>query len=211
MKKIFLFNGPPGSGKDTASVMFKNLIGDVYHYKMAYPLKESCHKMLGLIGSLEELEPIKEKPLYFHPSADFIANNKNLKKPLQLYLNAGAETVTDLRQFYIHLSENVMKPMFGDDIFGQLAVRYVSQNENKYVTISDCGFAAEVQPLIEYYGESSFTLVKIYREGKTFANDSRNYIDLPNVHTFEIQNNGTMEELEDKLRNIAQTILGREF
>jgi len=35
-------------------------------------------------------------------------------------------------------------------------------------------------------------LVRISREGKDFAGDSRSYIDLPGVDTIQIKNNGTL-------------------
>lgn len=199
MKKIFLFNGPPGSGKDTASNLFTTIVEDVYQYKMAYPLKESSHKMLGLLGSLEDLEPIKEKALNFELLESFIQQNETLRKPLKV-----SDNKVDLRQFYIHLSENVMKPMFGKDIFGRLAVQYIKQSKHYNVAISDCGFEEEVMPLIEYYGKENFILVKLYREGKTFANDSRNYINIEGVKTFEINNNGTMDQLTKHIEAIIK-------
>ena len=198
MKKIFLFNGPPGSGKDTIANIFKDIVKDVYLYKMAYPLKEGSHKLLGLVGSLEELEPIKENPINFGLLDDFVENNHHLIKPLKLI-----DDSIDLRQFYIHLSENVMKPLFGNDIFGKLAVQYITQSKNKFVAISDCGFESEVKPLIEHYGKDNFVLVRLHREGKSFANDSRNYIDISGVQTYDVQNNGTMEELIDIISLIA--------
>lgn len=201
MKKIILFNGPPGSGKDTLVKLFIELVQDVFHYKMAYPLKDSCHKMLGLQGTLEDLEHLKEFPISISVIDNFARQNADgeLHKSIKLEGNE-----MSLRQFYIHLSENFMKPTFGDNVFGELAVSHIKAVSNRYVGISDCGFAKEIEPLIREFGVENFILVRVHREGKDFSRDSRSYISLEGVKTYDVQNNGTIYDLQNKLADILR-------
>lgn len=202
-KKIVLFNGPPSSGKDTAANLFAEIYaGKTFAYKMALPLKEACHKMLGLKGTLEELEPIKELPVKFLVRKEF----DYYPSPTKIVNELGEMT---LRQFYIHVSENFMKPMFGPFIFGDLAVENINNTEKSIVTVSDSGFAQEAMPIIKEFKPENVYLVKVHRNGKTFggAGDSRGYIELP-VKTFDLNNNGTFEEYKDLLQKTFTNILG---
>lgn len=199
--KIIFFNGPPSSGKDTSADFIHGRLGSsVYRYKMALPLKESCHKMLGLEGSLEELEPLKELPIKFLVQSGVIGNFV----PNKLVKETGEMT---LRQFYIHFSENVMKPMFGDDVFGRIAVEYLSRCDTPIATISDSGFALEAMPIINYFGAENIRLVRVFRPGKTFAGDSRNYVELP-VETIDLHNTGSLAEFESTLFNALEKFIG---
>lgn len=201
VQKIIFFNGPPRSGKDTSADFLHDRLGDsVYQYKMALPLKEACHKLLGLQGSLTDLEPLKELPIKFIVCEEVIGNFV----PSKLVKENGEMT---LRQFYIHLSENVMKPMFGDDIFGRLAVEYLRQAPQPIATISDSGFAPEAMPIINSFGAENINLVRVHRPGKTFVNDSRGYVELP-VHSLDLQNTGTLEDLEATLFSSLKSFIG---
>lgn len=172
--KIILFNGPPSSGKDTAADFTAEHFENVYEYKMALPLKQACHDLLGLKGSLRDLEPIKELPVKF---------------PL-------VDGEMSLRAFYIHLSENVMKPLFGKEIFGKLAVEYIKNSGADLVTISDSGFVDEAMPTVQAFGYENVLLIRVHREGKTFKGDSRDYIELPGVKTLDLDNNGSLEDFQ---------------
>ncbi len=200
-KKIILFNGPAGSGKDTAANLFKELYGDnTFAYKMALPLKEACHKLLGLEGSLEDLEPLKAEKIKFIVRKEF----DYYPSPTSVVNDCGEMT---LRQFYIHVSENFMKPMFGQYIFGDLAVENIKNSTKPIVTVSDSGFAPEALPILKAFPKEDVFLVRIFREGKTFSGDSRGYIELP-VCTFDLKNNGTIEEYKDLLGRTFKNFLG---
>lgn len=192
--KIILLNGPPGCGKDTAAkIINKKLHGFSYQYKMSLPLKEACHNLLGLQGTLEELEPLKDLAIKF-----LIKKDSNHWSLYNLVNDKGEMT---LRQFYIYISENVMKPLFGDDIFGRLAVENLKQCHHDVVTISDSGFAPEAKPIIDYFGKENICLSKLYRTGKDFSGDSRGYIDLPVDKILDINNNSSVDDFEKDLWN----------
>jgi len=182
-KKIILFNGPPRCGKDTAAnTVLKYRFNETFQYKMAYPLKQACHTLLGLQGSLEDLEYLKELPLKFENPDDLT-----------------------LRQFYIHISENVSKPLFGNDIFGRLAIEYLTQTDKKIITISDCGFADEIEPIMNHFNHDDIVLVKITRPTTSFAGDSRSHISLP-LQTIDLVNDDSIEAFEGKILTILEKL-----
>ena len=191
-KRIILLNGPPGAGKDTAAhIINEKLHGMSYQYKMALPLKESCHKLLGLQGTLEELEPLKSTMI------KFLVQDSYQHWPIMKLVNDHGEMT--LRQFYIHMSENVIKPMFGEDYFGRLAVENLRQCHHTIATVSDSGFADEAAPVIDYFGKDRICLVKLFRPGTNFGGDSRSYVNLDVGTVLEIQNDQNVEEFSNRL------------
>ncbi|QJT70592.1 UNVERIFIED_ASMBLY: hypothetical protein SD1_64 [Shigella phage 2019SD1] len=85
------------------------------------------------------------------------------------------------RQFMIWISEEVMKPAFGEQYFGNRMVEQVHEMyRDLAVVISDGGFTEEIKPLIKAGHEVH--ICRLHREGFTFDGDSRNYIDLSGYH-----------------------------
>lgn len=203
MKKILLLNGPARSGKDTAAIFIKEKLREsCFAYKMAYPLKDAVHKILGLFGNLPELEYLKEVPLDYDIQVPFI-HEMNAALPRTLTIKDGKIT---LREFYIHISENVIKPMFGEDYFGRLAVKYIENAPQELITISDSGFKLESLPLIEKFGAENITLVKIVRPEYDFSGDSRNYIDLSEygVKKVTLHNDGSIDDFKTKVLGLLE-------
>ncbi|UVD31751.1 ATPase [Escherichia phage TR1] len=151
MKKLIILNGPPGAGKDTvADIIVKlGICKDKVSFKS--PMFNVAKSMLssdefdGFIKNYDDRE-YKESPHEF----------------------LGGMTV---RQFMIWISESVMKPVFGDEVFGK---RLAQSLGNGCHICSDGGFASEIEPLIESGVE--VTLVRLHRPGYTFEGDSRSYI-----------------------------------
>jgi hypothetical protein len=172
--KLILFNGPRHSGKDTAALRCEAEF-QAYHFKLSGPIKAAVKAMFELKdNTVNFLETIKTQrvPIFFDKS----------------YVDC-----------QISFSEDWVKPFFGEYTFGILAARHVQRhmldnpNQELYVC-SDSGFAAEAQPLIDLFGADNVLLVKPHREGKTFTGDSRSYIELDDVTTVSITNNGTIDE-----------------
>ncbi|EFW1287500.1 hypothetical protein F3F02_09775 [Shigella flexneri] len=85
------------------------------------------------------------------------------------------------RQFMIWISEEVMKPAFGEQYFGNRMVEQVHEMyRDLAVVISDGGFPEEINPLVKAGHEVH--ICRLHREGFTFDGDSRNYIDLSGCH-----------------------------
>jgi len=155
MKVIFL-NGPPHCGKDWGGNALHKKLSRSYPIKFAAPIKF----MIGAIvhEPITVIESKKEDTLPF-PSTQ----------------------IDTYRELMIHISEQWMKPDFGDDIFGRLAVKRIAQltPAPDYVIVTDSGFAEEAQPVGELVGWDNCLLIHINADGTTFEGDSRSYITLP--------------------------------
>jgi hypothetical protein len=169
--KFVLLNGPPRCGKDEANnAIFKHFAAR--HYKFSRPLKEGLKAMFQLSDS----------------NVKWLENNKG--EPSVLIDNM------TWREAQIWLSEDCMKPTFGEDIFGKIAERVLREATSMQLTaISDSGFTSEAQILIDKYGAENFLLLQISREGCTFVGDSRSYIELPDVTTVQVSNHYPSIEL----------------
>jgi len=98
------------------------------------------------------------------------------------------------RQVLIALGERWAKPLFGQDIFGRLAP--------KWGVVTDLGFRAEAEALVQ---PGRTFLVRVYRPGCSFANDSRSYVDLSDlgVPTYHLENKGTLEAYRQQVLNLS--------
>jgi hypothetical protein len=167
-KKLILFNGPRHSGKDTAALRCVKTF-DAYHFKMSGPIKAAIKAAFELHeDEVDYLESIKttDTSLLFGQS----------------YVNT-----------QISFSEDWCKKFFGTEVFGWLAERHVRKamkdNPKQALFVcSDSGFDHEAYSLVDLFEPRNVLLVRIYREGKTFAGDSRSYIYLDDVPNVELKN-----------------------
>jgi hypothetical protein len=166
--KVIFLNGPPSCGKDqAASFLMKHL--NARHKKLATRLKETVHQLLGIPYSCEEAERKFGKEWKDTPQGRCYGH-----KP---------------RDLYIWMSEQCVKPQFGVDMFGRLLLGdMVKPTSTDFTVISDCGFAEECVPIINFYKPQNCLIVRLHREGCTFEGDSRSYIELPGVTTLDLQN-----------------------
>ncbi len=169
---IILFNGPPGVGKDTAVNYLQGKLPGACHLKFSGPLKRAVTSLFlsGDVGLFNELD----KP-----------ENKDKPHP-RLFGHT-------LREAQIYLSEKHMKPLYGKHVFGELLendIKSLVQEGEDIFLISDSGFETEASRLINTFGASQVSLVRLHREGKDFRNDSRGYIDLDRygVTCFDVNN-----------------------
>ena len=167
-KRAILFNGPPGSGKDTAAIIARNYLDQKFikgsvvpiratHSKFATPLKAAAHTLYGLPYSAD------------HYEKTFGYEWKN-KKQMEFFGKSP-------REVYIALSEDFAKKMGDEHFFGKIAARTIGLEKqcNTFI-FSDCGFAGEVQPLIAALGLDNIFIVELFRDGTSFDGDSRGYI-----------------------------------
>lgn len=161
-KDIIILNGPPGSGKDTICEYLEDYWIDVKKLEVKARLFELVLAISGMPEDqwweLYNCRQTKEVP------------HKDL---------AGLSP----RQFMIHVSENVMKPLYGSDYFGRYAARQVVKSSYSTLVFSDGGFPEEVQLLSEV---GNVHLIHLFRDGCSFEGDSRNYLDAnaPYLSTF---------------------------
>lgn len=172
MTRIVLLNGPPNSGKDViASHIVETMDGKHVEFK------ESLFKLVKMLYGIsdERFEELYSRELKEVPMAEL-----------------GGISIRDAM---IHVSEDVVKPNFGNDYFGRALSSSIRQGAVN--VISDGGFEEEVVPLTMKYGKDNILVIKLYRDGCTFDGDSRDYLPWNfglNYHLTQLHNNGTLED-----------------
>jgi hypothetical protein len=180
-KAFVFFNGPPGAGKDEGSRLLSPMLKRSHHlFKMSQPLKDAVAALFSLApGEAAECERQKNDPI------DLLLGHS-------------------YRNWQIAVSEKLVKIMAGADAFGYLAQRRLVRRPEVILVSSDTGFDAEVPPLLPLArredGSLRVVLIHLHRMGCDFKKDSRNYIEIPGIEPLRIENNGTLEEYEQKLR-----------
>lgn len=175
MSHIVLLNGPPRSGKDTLAMGLASRL-NYRHMKFATPLKNA-------IPAIFNLEPVVWQGL--------MTNAKEIRSPLFGGMSP--------REALIWLSEDAIKPKFGDDFFGKRLVNQILDENLPRTVISDSGFYPEAAVVVRAFSPEALTLIRLHREDCSFKGDSRGYIDLPGVQTFDVHNNETAYDMIDKV------------
>lgn len=156
---IIILNAPAGAGKDTIQKAIADL-HEVSQLSFKKPMFAMAKAMLGDLGFMEFMDAYNDR--------------ERKEKPLDLLHGSSP------RQFMIWLSESVIKPHFGDRHFGNLLYDdyIMHENDGYHVgVVSDGGFESETIALINT--GVPVRLVRLHRDGYTFAGDSRNYVNLP--------------------------------
>ncbi len=162
--KIILLNGPAGVGKDTLGRLLFDLYHDAGHTVYHGEFKNGLRRVIK--GMLSE----------YH-YALFLKHSKCRvqKERPQEYLGGKSP-----RDFQIWVSESVIKPAFGEDYFGKLALEACREAKDvigaDVVIFTDSGFEAERAPLVEAHDVYTIAL---HRGALNFKGDSRGYLRHP--------------------------------
>lgn len=201
--QVILFNGPKRAGKDVSSDI---VCAQSANYPHLWDIAEQDKFAAPIFRSI---------PRIF--SIDYLDWDS-------MYENAKEEPSDKLmgmspRQAMIWLSEDVMKPKFGQDFYGKVTANKMKDvisldeeaGENSLVVWSDCGFPTEVQHVIDVVGKENCFLVRLERDGCSFVRDSRSYIDFESLgldsdNFFLIENNGSLDDLSDKIGYVTEVI-----
>ena len=165
--RVILLNGAPSSGKDSiASYMCGQLHGLIH--------KEFKEKLFELVKVIYSVSDERFSELY-----------KDKETPCEEYYGLSP------RQVMIKVSEEVIKPVYGERYFGEQAAKgLVSGKTNIF---SDSGFIEEAHPIIEKVGTDNILLLKIVDRGD-FSEDSRGFLPeslFKNVSV--VSNTGTLD------------------
>lgn len=160
VKNIVLLNGPPRSGKDTLANQLVERFG-FRHFKITAKWKERVHALYGLDPKQyphDFFEKVKDEPnALFHGSSP--------------------------RRAYIDVWENYFKHAHGEEVLMDWLINEIDNCEDHLIVISDVGFDREAKYLFEYYGKQAL-LIKVFRNGYTFAGDSRDYVKRDSAKTY---------------------------
>lgn len=203
---VVIFNGPPGTGKDAACLLFQNL--GYKHLSFKEELFKETFKFFGVSKGwfMKDYEnrSIKEKPV-----PQLKVNGVSLSR----------------RDAMIYVSENFIKPKYGKDYFGAQLANHMT--EDGLFCVSDGGFQEELTPIINKFGAESITLIQLTREGCDFSSDSRRYFNgnlaqefvlgketpivschfLPDqfpIRTYRVHNNGSIDSFHSTLQMIHE-------
>lgn len=187
MKKIILFNAPPNSGKDEAVNHLLKIYDEALHFRF----KDELYKIAADLAEVNYWWLVD------------IATDRNTK---DLSSDKLPHNMTP-RQWLIHVSEDIIKSNYGKDYFGKKLADSVNNSKaNDLVFVSDCGFREEVKALIDNT-EHDVHVIQVYRDGCSFAGDSRNYVSIYGKTHF-VYNNRTLEDYFKKVENVVHNIIG---
>lgn len=182
--KIILFNGPPHSGKDTAARLLTRHFAPVAIERFSMPIKRAFASFMDApidaLGNVHGYEDHKDTPM-----------NDFTKRPTY-------------REWQIAFSEQLNKPLFGDDVFTRLLIRRLERRSpGTTMLIPDCGFQIECDTLRAVsHMDLHIQLLRVHRAGCDFSLDSRSYLFDPSA--IDIHNDSTREVYEQDLLRALQ-------
>ena len=200
-KRIVLLNGPPRSGKDTAA---SHLVPYFAFQKMKFaaPLKRAVAGLLDM--SVTALEEHKDNQFNILSKESYVEiDNYGTKRT-----EYGPKDAP--RRLLIDLSESFLKPKYGDTFFGRLATREINRSSYNLIIFTDSGFATEASVITRLYRRENVLLVRLHREGCTFENDSRSYLQDIAGHEVDVDNNGSLSHLTGKVARAITKSFGIE-
>lgn len=214
-KKVILFNGAPNSGKDASASILKEIFG----FGAIHAFKDELYKATAkhYDVDLDQFVTMARDRILKEAKTRLLVDNKGktlLARIVSFVMNLFSNQGVSPRQALIHVSENLIKPVHGNDFFGKQLANTINLSKEEYFFIPDSGFIDELRPLVEAGHE--VYVVRIHRDGCTFQNDSRSYMTDELLAEFglkgiDLYNNGTLEDLKDGLLGIAtnNVVLGK--
>lgn len=175
-KLVIIFNGPRSSGKDYAAKIVTDTFKGAVHLEFKKALREVAHHM----ASLHSNEYVSWNLQDAVSECNEIEYSECKADKDEIYRHAFG--MRSWRQFLIWISETVIKPIFGQDIFGRAAAKLVQETNASIIAFSDGGFQVEVDELLKLEGVTVI-VCRLYRDGYEWGNDSRGYVHSGHIQT----------------------------
>lgn len=193
MKHLILLSGKKRSGKDTSCLMIKHIYLGIKQVALATPLKEIMADTFDIPSP--ELEAWKNDEygvIHGVPRSD----QANTRFRMQSY-----------REVLQRFGTNAMKRWFGVDVWSKLATEQVYQyfKITDTVVITDWRFKSEYEYLASEMAKArvKVTTIRVERDGVDLGDGHFSEIDLDDFEFDHIiTNNGTLDELKEKLKVI---------
>lgn len=179
-KTILILNGGPGIGKDTLADLI------MAHNFRKMEMKSRLIELALIISGINSFE------------WNLRYNNRKFKELPWDRLGGLSQ-----RQFLIRVSEEWIKPTFGDDYFGLLASDEIDLCLPNNIVFPDGGFLPEV--LCIPREDRDVYVARLHRYGFDFSNDSRGYLpDHPDYTAFDVHlvEDRPADAVRDILKNI---------
>ena len=214
-KTIVILNAAPNSGKDVSADYMHNYFQSGQRLSFKEALYEDTAEYFG-IDVNDLIEYHEDRSLKETPSEMF---NKYDKQSIKQYFFALLFVIGAVfnirylmslgyyssREALIHVSEDVIKPKYGQDYYGRKFLEKVESSPERYVFTSDGGFKNEAIPLLDK--GYNVCIVHLERLGATFDNDSRKLLTeddfkeedgnmkYKNLKFIKMDNNGSLDAL----------------
>lgn len=167
------FSGPPRSGKDTIGGFLAAKIEDLHGVQpqqiaLSEPMRHAVYGMLGIAYDQGHYERFKDRP----------------QEAL------GGKTI---RQAMIALSEEHVKPSYGQGYWAVASLNRLWQPRPKIIIVTDMGFDAEVAVFEREFGIENCIWPQLRRKSFDFSSDSRNYVG-NTMQRCAVMNDGPIDE-----------------
>lgn len=198
-QKVFLLNGPPRSGKDFIA---KEVINST---RLKVRHRQFKEKLFELVFAMTDISPSMWFSRYERPTKGSFPDGWTPEQEwmkdvpwIELPFNPKTGNFFSQREYMIYVSEDIMKPLHGNEYFAKCAVFKILDSGAPYSIFTDGGFEEEVD-VLRYYESIDLKVIALYREGCSFEGDSRKYLDNPD---YTVYNNGSKKEIINKVKEI---------
>ena len=172
--RLFMFNGPPNSGKDFTATQLKSRFESEGHalYGKNVVIVSSSDALDNDVAAMFGLSVQEFKAMAY---SRFV---KDQKSPLLQGMSP--------REAKIFVAEDIIKPHNGQGYYGEktasIVLDSIKKDSDNIVFVTGVGFDEEVDALIDgIEGDAgvdlvSNSIVRLHRVGTSFDNDSRDYL-----------------------------------
>lgn len=195
IKHVIGITGPKRSGKDTSAAYLKSMF-DYEPLAFAEPMKDILCLTFGI--SRDVLDDFKNlmdshKILGVESYGAFVEDEDDY-----------VEFTTDMRQVLQRFGTEAMKKHFGTDVWAQKLVQDALMWNMENVVVSDLRFLNEYEYLKEHC--EKLTIIRLHKDGleEDVHSSEQEYKQIPT--DYDISNNGTLQDLYNKLNKIMSEI-----